>query len=127
MDKDHELFLQISTQLGSISTALQGVKEDICSLKTEVHALHKEDERQREALRTAYDKAMKYASHRQDSIKEELQAQIKRNASDIIALKSGQTETVMKWYYRIKDKVIWAFLCALLVAAFNMIGWDFLK
>lgn len=119
---EHDVLLQMSRQLGRIEAELSNVKEDIKCLRGDVQALQTEDDVQQQALRDAYDRAMEYARKRQDGIKEELMTRINRNSQDIIEIKGKKAQTLTKWYDRLTDKLIWAFLAAALIVLLNWLS-----
>ena len=117
--ESEKVLLEIQNQLGRIEATTESVKEDISELKAK-------DIVQSEALETAYEKA----KARQDSIRDDLQHQIdntrllvttvnerfndtiKSFGARIEEVETRKEKKLVKWWDKIVDRLIWAFLIA---------------
>lgn len=102
---ENKILMDMSQQLGRIESDIQNIKNDVTDLK-------QADADYNSRLDDMYDKAMKYASARQDSIRDALQTQITQNTNDIAELKNSKATKLVYWWDLIVNKVIWAFIIA---------------
>jgi chromosome segregation ATPase len=116
---DDNILLNMQKQLGSIESTLNSVKEDIVELKSK-------DLDQSQALEAAYNKA----KARQDSIRDDLQHQIENNrllittvndrftdtiksfGARIEEVENKKDKTIVNWWNKLVDRLIWAFMIA---------------
>ena len=97
---ENKILMDMSQQLGRIESDIQNIKTDVTDLK-------QADVDYNARLDAMYEKAMNYASRRQDSIRDSLQTQITRNTNDIAELKSMKGKKLAKWYDAVIDKLVW--------------------
>lgn len=103
--EENGVLMSMSQQLGRIESDIQNIKDDVSDLKSA-------DSKQDVHLQEMYDKAMSYAAARQDSIRDSLQAQITVNTNDIAELKTVKERRLVKWWDRIVDILVGAFIIA---------------
>lgn len=77
------ILIQMQQQLSRIENNAGRTEGIVTSIKEDINELRKQDVLADQKLQEAYDRAMKYASGRQDSIKAELQQQIDSNKTQI--------------------------------------------
>lgn len=98
--KESSVLMEMATQLGRIESNVTNIQSDIMELK-------QKDVEGATRLDAMYEKAMNYASKRQDSIRDMLQTQITANTNAIAELKGAKGKRLTKWYDQVVDKVIW--------------------
>ncbi len=108
---EDEVLLEIQKQLGRMEAVIDAIREDIAELKNS--AVEQENN-----LEAAYAKA----KARQDSIRDDLQHQIDSNKASITVIEArisaveGEKErTLVKWWDRIVDKIVWVFIIGAMV------------
>lgn len=108
---DNDILLVIQNTLGRIEANISSLKEDVQELKDK-------DNAQSRALDAAYDKA----KSRQDSIRDDLQHQINLLDKRIDILETKKEKSLVKWYDKLVDKLLWAIIISIAILALKWIG-----
>lgn len=122
MEVQSDALVQINSSLAKISTDIEYIKSDIQELKGKDLEADKK-------LEAAYAKALDYARTRQDRIKDDLQHQIDDNKTSISMvhdrvnmLENKKARSLVSWYDRIVDKVIWVALGTIGIAILRYVS-----
>lgn len=108
---DNDILLVIQNTLGRIEANISSLKEDVQELKDKDYA-------QTKALESAYDKA----KNRQDSIRDDLQHQINLLDKRIDTIETKKEKSLVKWYDKLVDKLLWAIIISIAILALKWIG-----
>lgn len=108
---DNDILLVIQNTLGRIEANISSLKEDVQELKDK-------DSAQTKALESAYDKA----KNRQDSIRDDLQHQINLLDKRIDTIETKKEKSLVKWYDKLVDKLLWAIIISIAILALKWIG-----
>lgn len=108
---DNDILLVIQNTLGRIEANISSLKEDVQELKDKDYA-------QTKALESAYDKA----KNRQDSIRDDLQHQINLLDKRIDIIETKKEKSLVKWYDKLVDKLLWAIIISIAILALKWIG-----
>lgn len=83
------ILIQIQQQLSRIENNAGRTEGIVTSIQEDIHELRNQDVLADQKLQEAYDRAMQYASNRQDNIKAELQQQISSNKTQITEIQNA--------------------------------------
>lgn len=108
---ENDILLVIQNTLGRIEANISSLKEDVQELKDKDYA-------QTKALESAYDKA----KNRQDSIRDDLQHQINLLDKRIDTIETKKEKSLVKWYDKLVDKLLWAIIISIAILALKWIG-----
>lgn len=108
---ENDILLVIQNTLGRIEANISSLKEDVQELKDK-------DSAQTKALESAYAKA----KNRQDSIRDDLQHQINSLDKRIDIIETKKEKSLVKWYDKLVDKLLWAIIISIAILALKWIG-----
>lgn len=108
---DNDILLVIQNTLGRIEANISSLKEDVQELKDK-------DSAQTKALESAYAKA----KNRQDAIRDDLQHQINSLDKRIDTIETKKEKSLVKWYDKLVDKLLWAIIISIAILALKWIG-----